>query len=297
MDSLIKSLRDDGSLVVPSAFIVDDLILEVMMGSAAYGANTPTSDIDLYGIAIPPLSALYPYWGGLVPLFDKGKDPFATFQKSEMQVGTQTYDVKIYSLAHFVAQAANSNPNIIDILYAPEHSRLIESEFGAELIAARSMFVSRKLYFSYTGFSRNELHKAQTAFEKGESWRKNMYLATRNVYQILDFLRYGTVELAAYTDDLRGIRRGEFSFEELKVNVKSMLERTNTYYDSSELPYDVDRVKIRTFLSDMLQRYNNSEGLDEYNHQLSKLFQCAEDMKAIIADIQRGDTHVHPAGL
>ena len=65
---ILKQLKTAG-LINCEDFVVDNCIFLAMTGSQAYGASTDTSDIDIYGITVPPLPYIYPSQYGEIEEF------------------------------------------------------------------------------------------------------------------------------------------------------------------------------------------------------------------------------------
>ncbi|MCU0656572.1 MAG: nucleotidyltransferase domain-containing protein [Polyangiaceae bacterium] len=125
-------------------WLKDQTILLVTHGSHAYGLNTPTSDIDLKGVAIPPRE----YFLGFQSRFEQaeGKDP---------------YDLVVYDVRKFFNLAAECNPNIIEVLWADESTFRILTPLGRRLVEARALFLSRKARFTFSGYAHAQLKRIQ----------------------------------------------------------------------------------------------------------------------------------------
>jgi hypothetical protein len=125
-------------------WLKDRTILLVTHGSHAYGLNTPTSDIDLKGVAIPPSE----YFLGFQSRFEQaeGKDP---------------YDLVVYDIRKFFNLAAECNPNIIEVLWADESTFRILTPLGRRLVDARARFLSRKARFTFSGYAHAQLKRIQ----------------------------------------------------------------------------------------------------------------------------------------
>lgn len=125
-------------------WLTDRTILLVTHGSHAYGLNTPTSDIDLKGVAIPPRE----YFLGFSSRFEQaeGKDP---------------YDLVIYEIRKFFNLAAECNPNIIEVLWADESTFRVLTPLGRRLVDARERFLSRKARFTFSGYAHAQLKRIQ----------------------------------------------------------------------------------------------------------------------------------------
>ena len=110
-------------------------------GSHAYGLNTPTSDEDFKGIAIPPSEYFYGF--------------SHTFEQAE----TKDPDLVIYDIRKFFKLARDCNPNLIELLWtAPEH-HVIQTELGAKLIEHRDLFLSKKARHTFSGYALAQLKR------------------------------------------------------------------------------------------------------------------------------------------
>ena len=90
MTYTIKDLKDKGLI-----------IFEAIMGSQAYGTNTPESDTDIRGVFVQPLEDALKY--GYVE-----------------QVSDETNDITFYELGRFIDLLIGNNPNILELLAAPK---------------------------------------------------------------------------------------------------------------------------------------------------------------------------------
>lgn len=122
-------------------------------GSHSYGTNIETSDEDFKGVAIPPSE----YFHGFVRRFDQAefRDP--------------NPDMVIYDLRKFMALAADCNPNIIEMLWTDPSDHLLLTSLGERLLAARSVFISKKAKHTFSGYALSQLKRINTHYR----WLKN----------------------------------------------------------------------------------------------------------------------------
>lgn len=119
-------------------------ILVVTHGSHAYGLNTPTSDLDIKGVAIPP------------------REYFHGFAKRFEQAESKEPDMVIYDIRKFFALAADCNPNIIEVVWgAAEHIRGA-TVIGLRLLGLCGDFLSKKAKHTFSGYAFSQLKRIRT---------------------------------------------------------------------------------------------------------------------------------------
>src|SRR5512139_321078 len=108
------------------AWLADRTIFETLSGSHSYGLATPESDKDYRGVCVAPLSRYL----GLPPGFEQHetKDP----------------DRVIFDVRKFVRLAADANPNIVELLFAPDAMVVRTSPQWESLSEIRDSFLSEK---------------------------------------------------------------------------------------------------------------------------------------------------------
>lgn len=116
-------------------------ILVCTHGSHAYNLATPTSDLDIKGVAIPPAE----YFHG----FDKH------FEQAE----SKDPDMVIYDIRKFFKLAADCNPNIIEVLWVDESDIRLVTPAGRKLIDARELFLSKKARHTFSGFAASQARR------------------------------------------------------------------------------------------------------------------------------------------
>lgn len=130
------------------SWIKNGTILLVKHGSHAYGTNTPTSDKDFKGIAIPPKN----YFLGFA----------SRFEQAELK--SPNPDAVIYDIRKFFNLAAECNPNIIEVLHTDPSDHVLVTPLGEKVLDNKDMFLSKKIKHTFLGYSvaqlkRIKLHK------------------------------------------------------------------------------------------------------------------------------------------
>lgn len=118
------------------------IIFECIAGSHLYNLNIPgKSDIDIRGLY---LNLPTEYLGLSDPV---------------NQVGDDKNDTTYYSLKRFFELAMNANPNIVELMFVPENCTKICKPIMKRLIDNRGLFISKKCFFTFSGYAHAQLKK------------------------------------------------------------------------------------------------------------------------------------------
>lgn len=157
----------------------DNLILHTPVGSHLYGTDTPSSDLDFAGIFIPSEE----YVLGL-----KRCDQVEWKTNScgsGKRNGPADIDRTFYSLPKYTHLAAGCNPNIIELLFAPEPWDVVTSinkQFGEELVAARKLFLSQRIRKTFVGYARSQRMKLVTKKDRLDAIRASREAFSRTMW-------------------------------------------------------------------------------------------------------------------
>lgn len=155
----IKELRDK-----------DLIIFEAVMGSHAYGTALPTSDIDLRGVFMQPLLDILQH--GYVE-----------------QVADDTNDIVYYELRRFFSLLRGNNPNVLEILFAPEDCIKKDSEEWGMVKKNQSEFLTKKCRHSFAGYAIDQIKKAR-GYNKKINWEESQ-MTRKNVLEFCYVLKDG----------------------------------------------------------------------------------------------------------
>lgn len=143
----------------------DRTILLTLAGSRAYGTNRPDSDVDLKGVAVAPSS----YYLGAFDQFEQADKPehmpvFWGDLRPEEQEAARTTKLEgtIMEVRKFIRLAADGNPNVLEVVFAPDANVLSEQLEGALIRENRGLFLSRALKHRFCGYAISQLHRIKT---------------------------------------------------------------------------------------------------------------------------------------
>lgn len=226
--SIIQKLDRKGLLNgAPACVLEPDY--EVIMGSLAYGVSSDNSDMDIYSVCTPSRETVFPHLTGWVPGFAPVDAPFTSWQRHHLKTepGTaqeQEYDVTSYSIIEFFRLAADNNPNIIDSLFVPQRCVSYMSDVGKVMRDSRKLFLHKGAYQKFKGYAysqmkkireRNPVGKRAELVEKFGYDVKFAYHVVRLAAEAEQILMRGDLDLEENREELKAIRRGEWTLEYL----------------------------------------------------------------------------------
>lgn len=187
----------------------EDIILEVVHGSNAYGLAGPNSDLDLRGVAIAPL------------------ETYLGFQKRFDQDEQKVPDRVVFDLQKFMHLACQNNPNVLEMLYVPSECVRTLTEEGQVLMDIRDRFLSRKVLQTFLGYAKSQYHKVKCPSEDEFSYdHKHMSHCLRLIQQMRTLYQTGVFVIRLSEQErerLIQIKRGEVPWSEVNEEYQTLL--------------------------------------------------------------------------
>lgn len=134
-------------------------IYEVVMGSHAYGTNTPESDVDIKGIYIVD------------------KDKYITGDyKEQVEIGSDTV---FYEYTRFLRLLRSANPTVLEMLFVGKENVIFSAPEMNLLLSNKDIFITKMCNNSFGGFGYAQIKKAKGLdkkmnFEKRFTVKKEM---------------------------------------------------------------------------------------------------------------------------
>ena len=228
-----------------------------LMGSISHGTYVPKTDpdsiddVDIMAIVVPS------------PRWLLGLQQWEHWVKQVDEL-----DVVVYSLGKFVGLLLKANPNVVGLLWLrPEFILALHPAFNP-IIENRQAFSSKRAYESFVGYSKSQLskmglpgHRAYMGAKRKELVQrygydcKNAAHSVRLLRMGIEFLETGELNVFRTTDadELRAIKRGEWTLEQVKSEVDRLSERIATARDSSPLPPEPDTALAERLMIEITQ--------------------------------------------
>jgi predicted nucleotidyltransferase len=221
-------------------------ILHGYRGSIAHGTFVPSSDPlsiddkDTMAICVPPKD----HYMGLSEFGSRGTQ----------EIVRDEWDVVVYEARKAMRLLAKGNPNVLALLWLPEHLWIKRTPAGRMLLNHRSVFVGKHVYQAFAGYASGQLAKMERGVYKGYMGDKRRALVeqfgydTKNASHCIRLLRQGieflaTGEMVVERPDaaqLLAIKRGEWPIEKVKQEAEMLFGQAREALARSDLPANPD---------------------------------------------------------
>jgi uncharacterized protein len=270
--STVQRLSDRG-LIKPPRWLPGSVQYETIMGSVAYGVSSETSDVDVYGWAIPQKDDIFPHLRGEVVGFGTPKPRFQQYQEHHVVDGDalagrgRIYDFTIYGIVKFFNLAMHNNPNIIDSLFTPVNCILHSTRVGDVVRENRKLFLHKGAWSKFKNYAYAQLHKLSTKVPQGKRAdlvvehghdTKFAYHVVRLILEVEQILVEGDVELQRNNEQLKAIRRGDWTVDYLREWFSRKQTELERVYSESKLRQTPDLERIRSLLLSCLEDHYGS---------------------------------------
>lgn len=272
--SYINNLTDR-KLISPPKWLPSNVHYEVMMGSVAYGVSDDTSDVDLYGFAIPPKEEVFPHLKGEILGFGRQIQRFEQFQqhhihdKDALAGKGRDYDITIYSIVKYFQLCMENNPNMMDSLFVPQNCVLHCSQIGNMVRENRRLFLHKGCWHKLKGYAYSQIHKMKIKNPEETSKRKELverfgydvkfgYHTVRLMLEAEQVLVEQDLDLQRHREQLKAIRRGEWTEQAIYDFFTEKEKTLEEVYHKSTLRYKPDESAIKQLLLDCLEHHYGS---------------------------------------
>lgn len=260
---------EKANLIHPPRFVLGSVQYLTIHGSHAYGVNElHQSDFDTYGFCIPAKEDVFVHLKGEIPGFGVQSKRFDQWEQAHIKFNDKEYDFQIYSIIRYFQLCMDNNPNMIDSLFTPIDCVLHITKIGNMVRDNRHLFLTKRSFHKMKGYAYSMLNKAKSRkFENSnrkEDVEKYGY-STKYAYHIVrligeceQILSEHDLDLRRNREQLKSIRRGEWTLEQLDDYFVSKERDLERVYVESSLRDRPDEDRIRNLLLECLEDYYGS---------------------------------------
>ena len=267
-----------------------------MMGSVAYGVEGSSSDVDLYGIAIPPKEMIFPHLAGHILGFGTQHKSFDQYQQAHIQDpdSDKEYDFQIYSIVKFFHLAMQNNPNIIDSIFTPQFCVVHTTNIGNIIRDHRRDFLHKGCWPKFKGYAYSQLHKMKNKNPEGKRKAtvekygfdvKFGYHVARLLDEVEQILTLGDIDLQRNREQMKAIRRGDVPLDDLIKWASDKELQLEKVHSESKLPEKPDEAHIKSILLNCLEEHYGS--LDNCLNEPDAAVALLRKIEGILDDSKR----------
>lgn len=274
MSSVIAQLTNN-HLIKPPSWLPSNTMFEGVQGSNAYGVAVDESDFDIIGWCIPPKDVVFPHLAGYIEGFGRQQQRFTCYQKHHVTdpqalsgKGRQ-YDLNIYNIVHYFHLCMENNPNMLASLFLPIECVLHTTSVGTMVREKRHIFLHRGAWHRFKGYAYSQLAKMETkspvegsnravTVEKYGYDTKFAYHLVRLLYEVEQILTTGDLDLRRNSEELKSIRHGEWTAQQIREFFASKEKSLETLYEQSQLPWGPREEEIKQLLLNCLEEHYGS---------------------------------------
>lgn len=271
---ILNDLNNKKLLDVSYPWVVPNTQYLTLMGSVCYGVSNDMSDVDLYGFTIPPKDMIFPHLRGHIEGFGQQIQRFEQFQqhhiKYTVENGTEReYDISIYNIVRYFQLAMENNPNILDSLFTPFSAIYHITPVGTLVRENRKLFLHKGAWYKYKGYAFAQMNKLKTSTPIGKRKEtvetygfdvKFAYHVVRLLQEIEIILTEHDLDITRNAEQLKAIRRGEWTIDEITSYFIKKESELETLYTSSTLRHKPDEKAIKDLLVTCLEQHYGDMG-------------------------------------
>jgi len=224
-----------------------------------YGTETDDSDKDYLGVFIPDKD--YVLGTKRVEQVEIRTNPTDSGHRN-----TKTdVDTVLYSLPKFIHLLTNNNPNILEVLFAPQKNIIYCDRFGQMLLDNANLFVSKKLKYTFLGYAISQ--KKKLLFKNFEGGRKEVVekngYETKFASHIIRLLSEGIELLLSsrvnfpleIADQIRSIKQGKQDLNYVLTYADRLEQLVEQVFSKSTIPNTPDIEAINKLQISMLELF------------------------------------------
>jgi predicted nucleotidyltransferase len=278
------------NLIHPPRWLADNTIYLTVMGSSAYGVSNDTSDQDIYGVCIPPKELVFPHLSGEIPGFGRQIQRFNVWQEHHVQHPDRKveYDFAVYGIVQFFQLCMDNNPNMIDSLFVPRTAIIHTTPIAEMFRENRKLFLHKGAWHKFKGYAYAQASKIRNKVNSSNEKRaaqiaefgydlKFAYHCVRLMNEVEQILVEGDLDLQRNREQLKSIRRGEWTLEQFEAYFQNKEHALETAYANSALPHGPDEDRLKKLLMQCLEAHYGS---------LSQAVAVQPEMHTLLTDLQ-----------
>jgi len=249
-------------------WLVDNLMLESIVGFYAYGCQKESSDYDITAIILPKHEHLYPQNYGFILGFDDLPD----FRRKEFKgkktlIGQQPVEIEWISLVEFFTQAGlKGSPNLMECLFVKRELVTVGTKMGWYLRDNRRLFLSMKTFHAFKGYANGQMHRIRQRNPETEDRRqliekhgydiKMAYHTLRLLDQLEQILTVNDIDLMRNKEECKLMRSGDWGdFERFDKEFQRRMDYVTDLSRKCSLPSQPQEGALKKLLLEIIEEH------------------------------------------
>jgi predicted nucleotidyltransferase len=238
---------------------INNLIYKAQIGSNLYGTVTKDSDKDYMGIFIPNKDYI---------LGNKRCEQVILSEKNSKSIRNQKGDIDfiIYSLPKFIHLATGNNPNIVELFFVNHTNELFCNEFGKKLKESYKLFISKRVYHTFKGYSYSQRKKLEIKKENmtgrkelAEQFGYDTKFAShllRLLVECQQLLLEGRLDLPLLQNNLiRDVKLGKYDLQWVLNKADELEKSVDRIYETCQLQSSPDVESINKLQIELIEEF------------------------------------------
>jgi len=275
-------------------WIRDNLLMEVVMGSQAYGTNTEDSDYDVVGLVMPKHEHLFPQAYGYVLGFDqlpsfKSKECKGEKLRLVLPNGKDVEGEWNALTNFFYLAGVKGSPSLVETLFVRRNLVTFATPVTWVLRDNRKLFLSMRTFHALKGYCYAQVNRsknAQKRWEETGTCENNNRVELYEKYGMDVKMNYHPLRLLDLCEQL--VKTGDLDLMKNKEECKAMRrgEWTKDFSEFENFVFNKLRGLEKWVLDNTVAVPNHPQ--TEQLHNL--LFDCVEEWYGSESDLKRQST-------
>lgn len=285
-------------------WLVNNLMLETIVGSHAYGCQNKESDYDVIAIVLPRYEHLYPQNYGFI----LGYDQLPDFKRKEFKGKQKTMvegkpvEIEWISLIEFFVHAGlKGSPNLLECLFARKELITVGTKMGYYLRDKKRLFLSMKTFRAFKGYANGQMHRIrnrepetedrQLLIEKYGYDIKMAYHTLRLLDQMEQILVDGDIDLMRNKEECKLMRAGEWGdFDRFDKEFQRRMDHTSQLSTKCSLSPQPQEGSLKQLLNEILEEHYSQENSSRIQTEYVSAMEIKEQLNRIEQKLEAKST-------
>jgi hypothetical protein len=285
------------------SWLKQNLLLETILGSHAYGCENPNSDFDVVCIIMPKPEHLWPQKYGYI----LGLDEIPAFRRKELKgdkittIENRQVEIEWISIIEYFKLAGlQCSPNLVEVLFANRNLVTASSKVGWMLRDNRKLFLSAEAFHTFKHYASRQMQVIRTkkpvSTERGQVIAKYGYdvkmgyHVLRLIDEIEQLLTGQEIDLMHNREENKLMKNGNWGdLDRFERVTRDRLDHAEDLARKSTLPTLPLRDSLHKLLADIIEDYYG----DVADMKKTTDFISASDVMKELADIRKSVDSLH----